>query len=84
MLLADLAVKSSNDIYANYQVDFGNESHVVINIDYNAFESFTFNFVNVRDTKDIYRVDLNYSSHYIFNEHDYQSVLSLILNSFNK
>ena len=90
MLLADLHrslfnavyIKDDSPVYVNYEVNFGSETHSSINIDYNKFESFTFTFVNVRDSKDTYRVDVNSTSNYIFTEQDYQSVLSLIIQSY--
>ena len=90
MLLADLHrsifnpvyIKDDSPVYVNYVVNFGSETHSSINIDYNKFESFTFTFVNVRDSKDTYRVDVNSTSNYIFTEQDYQSVLSLITQAY--
>lgn len=84
MIFNPVYVKGDSTVYVNYEVNFASETHSSINIDYNDFESFTFTFVNVRDTKDSYRVDIENQSYHIFNQKDYDDILLTLKNKYKK
>ena len=80
----EVYVKGDSSVYLNYQVSFSNETHSSINIDYDDFEAFSFTFVNVRDSKDSYRVDIENKSYHIFNQEDYEDILTTLKNKYKK